>query len=392
MSVGLLQGGPGGSAKVFAAVLLLVAGMPVALVPVLRASGALLAGLGPISSFLAGRRMQRDPRRSARSMAALGAALLLFLTAAGQLAVLRGDAASEDRGRHGAASGAVYSIVSPRVISPDPQAPANRALRAQRLGASLPEGMIGAWSEPQPSSQAQASPSGPAPSEVVLVAECQKAAQLLGSRCTNGQLPASAAQGLAGALRLPVARVSLSTQLPAAEGQTLFAVGPRGDGFDARVRGAVRRHLAGSSVSGGEHTQGTIESPLTRWILAGIGAGMFITLVSVAIGAIDRYVRGLGDYLGLALVGLSRQRLTRVETVQFLVSYAATAGLGLLLGLAGEYAVVHLARTPAQSVPFPLAATFWLSALAIAGGVAGGAFVALFGWATIKTQLSTQRA
>jgi len=179
------------------------------------------------------------------------------------------------------------------------------------------------------------------------------ASQIAGACDADGRLSMSAAQAIGTAMALPpqfAARISIGAVSDAsAVTNQGIALGHSDDGFTEEVRTVLQdAGLVAAEVTDFREL-GQRESPLVKWILAGLAVSMAIGATGLIILTIERYAHSLKDHQILGVLGLPASRHWHLEVGQFAVATGMTCGVALLCGIVGS-----VTMTSAAFVPYPI--------------------------------------
>lgn len=330
-----------------AGVVLLAAGVPLALPLLARAVGDRMARTTSApAQVLAGRRLQYDPRSAVRPLYGIAALLVITPVVASWITAVRDI---------------------------DPPAPSDPAAEAMLLRGALGHTDFDALLQGLPDAIAApmtlTEPGPGSPPGLELGATCPDIGRLLDRpACTStGDLRPDAEH------RLSVLAASPGTVTlvpPEAEFDQLTAessvlvITPRDPQAESDLRAAALAQPAALTVLS-EADRQLKESELVSWILGGIALFSALVFLLLATGLIDRSADGRRGTRLLTALGLTRRRIRNINGQEFLLGYAVVAGTGLAAGIVASLAWSNL--DPALSYPFGITMLLAVAAAALAG-------------------------
>lgn len=338
-----------------AAGLLVIAGLPLALPVVAGAVGRAMAEGPGLTTWMAGRRMERDPRSAMRPLLALSAALTIGLSVIGYIAAVRYDDPPAEPGRVQAAT--------VRYAANAEAGPALDALPGDLILVPFDEAT---W---------------------LIDSTCSEIAAALretGQMCdASGQLTAYG-RSLIGQQLSPDHNVQAALRLGAVapdpdRAPMLIALGPARRDFAEAVRRTVEP-LDAPEVYERVEASVAAESVLVRWLLGGFAIAASTAVCALCLLTLERFGRSIGDHQVLIALGIPRSVHWRIETLQFATCATVSAAIASAAGT--TFAVV---MTRAAQVPIPgralLAATLatFLGLIVLTAAVAVIARVRLHG-------------
>jgi hypothetical protein len=295
----------------YAALIAFLVSLPLALPLGVKFVGALLARRPSASSWLAGRFIQYNPIRSARTFAAAGLMIALAMCGLTLFSTFKQDIASAQEFQ----SDAVFHL------SWIPQARQG----AESLATRLPEDLIVAY---QPSTGG---------SGLDLYVKCSSLARYIPRvDCVDSQPYAVSIQGEhAVADSLGVGSTSIALRSGNAPRSVRFAfVLTRGDGevADKRVRTAAMNTLVGPSVTSRVFLQ--VRPPeQSGWILGATIAGSAILSFVCILSVLDTAIRLGQRRFQLAKLSLSPRQFRSLKIQTFLLPLLLVSFIGIWLGL-----------------------------------------------------------
>ncbi len=353
--IGLLQAGSRSAAyTILAGAALTVIGVVLVLPLMANAAGKWLGQAEAVTTMMIGRRLERDPRRAMRPMLLLGAATTLTAVAIGYLAVVRFD--DEPR-----PPDTPLRAVLVRYTSDGADSPISSLSTGSVLFAPLDPG-TGAIQTDCPSLN-RVSPVPLCDADGVRLSE-------------EGRATLGVALGLD---PRSATALSLGDVRPAAHPRTTaLAIGPPIAGFTEKVRTLVQSTLTAPEVSDSREL-GQRESPLVRWILAGLTTEAILAGTALVLLMVERYSHSIEDHRILGILGLTPVQHWRMETGQFALTYTITAGVAFICGL-----VAATIMTQVAGVPMPIRGLWFTAGSVSAVGVGSTACVAMISRSRLK--------
>lgn len=319
-----------------------IAALPIALPVVLEPVSGLLGRLESVPALLAARRLQWDPLGSTRPFTAYGVLVMLALLVSGYFAVLRPDPAPPSNGEAG--------IVTIRWL--DATAGDVSALQAR-----LPDARVVALDEGE--------------DVLRLGISCDALRRSITTlTCAHGaDLTAGDIAALGSATGLGAQRVQLGDRVRRASSAMVLGQGSP-SALERQVRTAALALLPAPTVFG---TAAFVqrESPLTRWLQAGLILAFALIAIATVVALVDRLLAARSDHVSLTKLGMTPRGLQRLELWQFGGPYAAITTLSFAVGL-----LMCWAELETGSAPLPLTSVLITLSVALACG-AGGAWAVM---------------
>jgi hypothetical protein len=295
----------------YAALIAFLVSLPLALPLGVKFAGALLARRLSTSSWLAGRFIQYNPIRSARTFAAAGLMIALAMCGLTLFSTFKKDIVSSRE----------YGSDAVFLLSWIPQ----ERQEARSLATRLPEDLIVPY---QPSTGG---------SGLDLYVECSSLARYIPRvDCVDGQPYAVSSQdkqSIAGSLGVGSTSIALRSGNAPRSVRFAFAL-TRGDGevADKRIRTAAMNTLVGPSVTSRVFLQ--VRPPeQSGWILGATIAGSAILSFVCILSVLDTAIRLGQRRFQLAKLSLSPRQFRSLKIQTFLLPLLLVCFLGMWLGL-----------------------------------------------------------
>lgn len=338
---GLVQSGSSSASyAILAGGALITAGVPLVLPVIAQVAGEVLGGAESLTLAMIGRRLQRDPRQAMRPLLTFGAVITMVTIMIGYLAVVRFD----DEPRPAASQ---LRAVTFR-FAPGGTTPEIADIGTDRLLLAEFDSGTG-----------------------VIDTSCARLASHITDPCgADGQLSKSAASAIGAALAIPprfAGRISIGTHFRAS-GNTRqgIALGQADDMFAEEVRAVLQdAGLVAAEVTDLRELNQR-ESPLVKWILAGLTIAIAISTIGLVILTIERYAHSLKDHQILGILGLPTAKHWQLEVGQFATAIVVTCGVALACGIIGSAAMTRAAFVPYPTGPVLLTAGLVLACSAAA--------------------------
>lgn len=328
--------------------LLLVAGIPLALPFIGAALGRSLAKREGLVLWMAGRRMERDPRSAMRPLLVTSSALTIGLSVVGYIA----SVGYEDPPLR-AGEVQVAIVHYPRAIEHDVE------LMQPRRFLLVPF---------DPTTWQIETTCGEIAGQLKTSARVCEADGSLAPEAQSALARSLTSNPLAGqALRLgPVA----ASNGPPSAG---LAIGASRSGFAEEVRAALHPFDA-IEVSEQVEASQAVEPVLVRWLLAGFAIAAIAAVASLCLMTVERYGRSINDQRVLGILGIPPALHWRLEALQF--ATCASAATALAYGAGTTFAVVMTTTANVDPPTRALAVTAILVVGAVAGCTAAVAIIA----------------
>lgn len=353
-----------------------VAGVPLIVPAILRAVGVVAGRSQSVTTSLAGRWMEWNPKRVARPYVGLAGLVVLVLAGAGYFTV-------KDR---------LYLEV------PSPSSAGVEGVHVQWRQVArgdfvrLSGAIEGALAAPYASGAAAGSKAGEQGHEhdhskgsiLNLAVTCPQVASLLQREviCDPKSpltLPASIPQSLVDVVsQVTGERIRQLRLVPRAQVEDSGAVvvldrSPL-EPLDEAVREAARSTLPAPSVDSAIYARRPMFSAVTGWVTAGVLAALIALTVGCLISLVDRMLGGRRRQQHLLNLGISSSKLTRFGATMFAMPYAVATLVGFSTGVA-----ICVRRVSNPGIPMPWSA-IGVTLLVILGvGVLGTAAVSVLG-------------
>ncbi|WP_129838042.1 FtsX-like permease family protein [Streptomyces sp. RFCAC02] len=347
LAAAALRDGRWAATATLAGVVLLAAGIPLALPLIARRAGDRLAK-NPASPgrVLAGRRLQYDPRSAVRPLYGIAALLVITPVIAAW-------------------------ITAVRAIDPPP--PADPTVQAFELRGALSHTDFDTLLHDLPDATAAPLTVEPGPGNRTAArigASCADLDRLLERPvCTSDGLDTAAERRL-GLLVAGTAEVSVTLVPPdltaLTADDTLLVLTPRRPGTESTLRSAALAQPGALTVlSEADHQ--LQESDLVPWILGGITLFSTLVFLVLATGLIDRSADGRRGARLLTSLGLTRRRIRTLNGQEFLIGYGVVAGTGMTAGIVASLAWTQLDPAITYPLEVQLVTTTITAALAAIG-------------------------
>ncbi|MCL4232752.1 MAG: hypothetical protein KJ053_14335 [Dehalococcoidia bacterium] len=332
-------------------------GLPAALPLILRGCGHLLASGRSLLLLLAGRSLDWDPIRAARTHAAAAVLVSLVLVGIGYVAWRDGDVRAAPL-----ESRAGISVAWPN----------DRPGDLERLGETLQGVALVRW---------RWSPDGLA---AEVEAPCARLAPMARVTCdSEGPYSLDGADAnivarLLGAPPVQSVTVTLVESLPSSDGGAgqLLVLGS-GDQLqlEAEVRTAAMRILPASVVRGPSEA-GMSYGPSHHWTIAGMTLAALVLGLATLLATVDRRLAREREGARLRRLGMRERSIKALESIMVAVPFAAAVAAGGGMGLL----LCHVLLAQAQpSAPMPWGPIARLLAVIGSAALAGGLALAVFG-------------